>query len=66
MITELYLNNAITFGSMLAGLLTGSGVAILVLFRINKDLKENIKIASIVYLIGSLSGVIIDLIIKLV
>ena len=66
MITELYLNNAITFGSMLAGLLTGSGVAILVLFRINKDLKENIKIASIVYLIGSLSGMIIDLIIKLV
>ena len=66
MITELYLNNAITFGSMLAGLLTGSGVAILVLFRINKDLKENIKIASIVYLIGSLSGVIIDLIIKLI
>lgn len=64
MITELYLNNAITFGSMLAGLLTGSGVAILILFRTNKDLKENIKIVSILYSIGVLSGIIIDLFIK--
>jgi len=65
MITELYLNNAITFGSMLSGLLTGSGVAILVLFKSNKDLKENIKIVSIIYFIGVVSGVAIDLFIKL-
>ena len=32
MITELYLNNAVSFGSMLSGVLTGSGVAIFVLF----------------------------------
>jgi len=65
MITELYLNNAITFGSMLAGLLTGSGVAIFVLFKSNKNIKENFMIVGFVYLIGSLSGVIIDLFIKL-
>jgi len=65
MITELYLKEAITFGSMLAGLLSGSGVAIFILFKSNKNLKENIKIISIVYLIGSLSGLIIDLIIKI-
>lgn len=62
MITELYLNNAISFGSMLAGLLTGSGIAILILFKNNKSLKENFKIVSIIYLIGVLSGIIIDLI----
>lgn len=61
MITELYLNNAISFGSMLSGLLTGSGVAILVLIKNNKNIKENIKIISLIYLIGALSGVIIDL-----
>lgn len=65
MITELYLNNAITFGSMLSGLLTGSGVAILVLFKSNKNIKENIKIVSIIYFIGVLSGIVIDLFIKL-
>ena len=61
MVTELYLNNAISFGSMLSGLLTGSGVAILILFKSNKNLKENMKILSILYLIGVLSGIIIDL-----
>ena len=64
-ITELFLNNAITFGSMLSGLLTGSGVAILVLFKSNKDIKENFKILGIVYFIGVLSGIVIDLIVNL-
>lgn len=61
-ITELYLNDAITFGSMLSGLLTGSGVALLLLFKSNKNSKENLKILIILYLIGVLSGTIIDLI----
>ena len=65
MITELYLNNAITFGSLLSGLLTGSGVAILILFKTNKNLKENFEIISIVYFVGALSGILIDLFIKL-
>lgn len=65
MITELYLNNTITFGSMLSGLLSGSGVAILILFKTNKNLKENIKIISIIYFGGVLSGIIIDTIINL-
>lgn len=61
-ITEFYLNNTISFGSMLAGLLTGSGVALMVLFKTNKNIKENIKIIGIIYLIGSISGLIINLI----
>lgn len=61
-ITELYLNNIISVGSMLAGLLTGSGVALLVLFRVNKNIRENIKILSIIYFIGVISGIIINLI----
>ena len=60
-ITEFYLNNTITFGSMIAGLLTGSGVALMVLFKINKNLKENLKIIGIIYLIGSVSGLVINL-----
>ncbi|MCM1371082.1 MAG: arsenic efflux protein [Clostridium sp.] len=61
-ITELYLNGVITFGSMLSGLLTGSGVALLVLFKVNKNLKENFKILSIIYLIGVISGIVAELI----
>lgn len=61
-ITELYLSNIITFGSMIAGLLTGSGVALLVLFKTNKNVKENIKILLTIYGIGVISGIIIELI----
>ena len=61
-ITELYLSNIINFGSMLAGLLTGSGVAIMILFRVNKDIKENLKIIFTIYSIGVISGIILNFI----
>ena len=60
-LTELYLSNTISFASLISGLLTGSGVAILVLFKVNKDKKENIKILSIVYFIGVLVGIILHI-----
>lgn len=60
-VTELYLNNAITFGSCMAGLLTGSGIGILILFRINKNLKENLRILGLIYGIGAISGLIIEI-----
>ena len=62
-ITELYLNSFISLGAMIAGLLAGSGIGILVLFKNNKHLKENIKIVSILYFIGITAGLLIDLII---
>lgn len=63
MLTELYINNAINFGSLISGLLTGSGIAIMILFKTNKHFLENLKIVGILYLIGVLSGIIIELII---
>ena len=61
-ITELYLSNLISLGSMMAGLLVGSGIGILVLFKSNKHMKQNFTIAGLLYLIGIISGLIIDLI----
>lgn len=61
-LTELYLNGVLTLGTTIGGLLTGSGVAILVLFKNNKNLKENIKIISIIYIVGVISGIILNLI----
>lgn len=63
MITELYLNSVITLGSTMAGLLTGSGVALLILFKSNKNIKENLVILSLVYSIGVISGIIINFIV---
>lgn len=61
-ITELYLNEVITFGSIVAGLLASAGVGFLVLFKTNKNLKENIQILVTVYIMGAISGIIIDII----
>lgn len=63
-ITQLYLNNVISLGSMIGGLLVGSGIGILVLFRVNKNIKENLKILALLYGIGVFCGIIMDLIIK--
>ena len=52
----------ISLGNLLAGLLPGSGVGLLVLFKSNKNLKENLKILTIIYLIGVVFGIIIDFI----
>ena len=61
-ITNLYLENVISLGSMIAGLLTGAGVGLAVLFKTNNKLKENIGIVLLVYGIGVISGIIIELI----
>lgn len=62
-LTQLYLQQVISLGSMIGGLLVGSGIGILVLFRVNKNLKENLKILGLLYAIGVICGIIIDLIV---
>ena len=60
-ITQLYLTETISAGTMLAGLLTGSGVGILILFRTNKRLRENLVFTAVLYLFGALTGILLDL-----
>ncbi len=61
-ITNMYLENVISLGSMISGLLTGAGVGLAVLFKTNNKIKENIGIVVLLYAIGVISGIIIDLI----
>lgn len=64
-LTELYLEDIITMGSMIAGLLVNSGVGLLVLFKVNKNYKENFAILSILYVVGVISGMALDLLYKI-
>lgn len=61
-LTEMFLKGAINLGTCIAGLLTGSGVALLVLFKFNKNIKENLCICLTLYLIGVLVGIFIEFI----
>ena len=59
-LTQLYLGNVMSLGAMMGGLLAGAGVGILVLFKENRNVKENLKILGIMYTIGAVCGIIID------
>ena len=61
-LTELYLNSTISLGVLIGGLLTSSGSSLLVLIKNNKNKKENLSIILLLYTLGVLSGIIIELI----
>lgn len=60
-LTEFYTSGFITLGTMLSGLFSGSGIGLLVLFKVNKNTKINLMIIGILILTGTLSGLFIDL-----
>lgn len=61
-ITQLYLEGVLDVGAAMAGLLTGSGVGLLVLFRVNHNRKENLKILGLLYTIGVIAGTVTGLV----
>ncbi len=56
LITDLYTNGVIGIGPLLSGLLVNAGVGLLVLFRSNRNLKENVRIVCILLLAGFVIG----------
>jgi len=65
-LTELYLAGKITVYSLIGGLCTGAGVGLLVLFRQNKNLKQNLGILATLYGIGIAVGFILQYFIELI
>ena len=61
-LTQLYVENVIPVATMISGLLAGTGIGLAVLFRMNKGIKENLKITALMYGIGVISGIILQLI----
>lgn len=61
MLTQLYLEGMLSLGAMLSGLIAGSGIGLLVLFKVNADKKENMTILGMLYAIGAGTGILIDL-----
>ena len=60
-ITQLYLEGVIGVGPMMSGLLVGAGIGLVVLFKSNEGMKRNISIVAILYGIGVVAGVLLDL-----
>lgn len=59
LLTELYLNGVISFSSVIAGLCTNAGMGLVVLFKVNKDRKENLKIMGVLYAVSVIAGIVL-------
>ncbi len=62
-ITQLFLDGLIPFGTMMAGLLVGAGVGVLILLRVNEEKKDTLKIIGLLYVIGVVMGMLINLLV---
>ena len=62
-LTELFVENVISMPILISGLCVNAGVGLLVLFKTNENKKENLKIAGLLYVIGVVSGLILEIII---
>lgn len=61
LLTKMYLSGILPASHMLAGLLDGAGVGLLILFRVNPDFKENLRITILLYCLAVLLGFMIHL-----
>lgn len=60
-LTELYVGGSLSFGSAVAGLCSGAGLGLTVLFKANKNWKENLRVVGILYLISAIFGFVLML-----
>ena len=59
-LTQLYLEGLLSAGALIAGLLVGAGVGLLILFRVNENLGENLRITALLYAVGVISGIVLE------
>lgn len=61
LLTNLYIEGVMSAGTMLTGLFVNAGVGLLVLFKVNHHLKENLAITGALYVLGVVAGMITGL-----
>ncbi|MFI3251902.1 MAG: putative manganese transporter [bacterium] len=61
LLTNLYVAGSVSFASLLAGLMCNAGMAIIILFKNNKKIKENLLLLLSIFTISSVVGIIISI-----
>ena len=61
-LAQLYIDSAISLGSVISGLCAAAGAGLVVLFRVNKGFKSNVAITALLYVIGASAGIIVQLV----
>ena len=65
LLTQLYVEGALRFSSLVAGLCTGAGVGLAVLWRTNPSWKQNLFITGLTWAAGAFVGVAMQVIVAL-
>ena len=60
-LSQMWVDGVISFGCLIAGLSSGAGVGLLVLFRVNESKKDNIKIVAITYASAVVAGIFLEM-----
>ena len=61
LLARLYVQGAITFGSLFAGLSAGAGIGLAVLWRVNRSWKQNLFMTGLLWAAGALLGILLQL-----
>lgn len=59
-ITELYMEGLLSGGALVCGLCVNAGIGLLVLFRTNRDIAENLKIMAVMFAMSLVAGFIVQ------
>ena len=62
-IAQMYIEGALSIGSVISGLCSSAGLGLLVLFKSNKNLKENLTVLVLLYFIGVICGTVANFVI---
>ena len=62
LLAQLYVHGAIGFGSLFAGLTSGAGVGLAVLWRVNPSWKQNVFITGLLWAVGAAAGMLLQLV----
>ena len=60
LLAQLYLQGAISFGSLFAGLAAGAGIGLAVLWRVNPSRKQNLFLTGLLWLTGTVCGIVLQ------
>ena len=61
LLAQLYMEGAISFGSLFAGLTAGAGVGLAVLWRVNPSWKQNLFMTGILWALGAAAGMLLQM-----
>lgn len=61
LLTQLYVEGVISFGSLFGGLCAGAGIGLAVLWRVNRSVKQNLFMTGLLWAVGAVCGIVLQL-----